>query len=56
MAKAFKCDECGEYADGKPAEKVFAKVGPRLETSLRAELCEACSQSFAGGPLEVDDD
>ena len=55
MADAFKCDECGEDRDGKPSEKVYVKVGQRHDTSLRAELCEECSESFAGGPPEIDE-
>lgn len=49
MSNAFKCDECGEYADGRPYEKVYVKAG-QFEDTLRAELCEKCSKNFAGGP------
>lgn len=59
MADAFRCDECGDYFDGDPHEEVYNRVlGDRgyNHHELRAELCEGCSDEFAGGREEVDED
>jgi len=53
MANAYKCDECEEYHDGPPIEKVYAKVSQR-DYTVRAELCGDCSKEFAGGPLDAE--
>lgn len=56
MGKAFRCDECEDYFDGRPAEKVYTNHGESQRSKpLRAELCEDCSENFAGGPPEADD-
>jgi hypothetical protein len=52
MSDAFKCDDCEDFYDGRPAEKLYVKTGARHDTTLRAELCDECSESFAGGPPE----
>jgi hypothetical protein len=59
MSDAFFCDDCGEYSDGSPAEKLYVKRyhdRQGSETVLRAELCASCSESFAGGPEDDDAD
>lgn len=58
MADAFRCDECGDYFDDDPYEEVFNRMmGQRgYEYLLRAELCEGCSDAFAGGKEEVEPD
>lgn len=51
MSDAFRCDECGDYFDGEPFEVVYSKevYQKQAEYVVRAELCESCSEVFAGG-------
>ena len=42
MAKAFKCDSCGEYADGEPM--TLHMIPPSLaEKDPRYDLCPYCA-------------
>lgn len=57
VSEAFYCDHCEEYKDGTPAEKLYTKNHiDRQGTDHvhRADLCEECSETFAGGPTYED--
>lgn len=42
MAQAFKCDSCGEYADGFPM--VITLIPPTMtDKTLKYDLCPFCA-------------
>lgn len=53
MVKAFKCERCGEYEEGRGRNmrvgnyiKVSGLVGHKYEWDEKAELCEDCYDKF----------
>ncbi len=45
MASAFKCDSCGEYADGTPL--VVHIIPPQIiDKTLKYELCPFCANEI----------
>ena len=53
MTDAFRCDFCGEYHDGKPAESLYIKEHAKGQSSPsyheKYHLCEGCEADINGG-------
>lgn len=43
MASAFKCDSCGEYADGMPLSVIVNPPDVWKSKRLQYDLCPSCA-------------